>query len=71
MEDKLILLSRELGIPVQINKIMDLEKILELDIPDIPAMKMGDRICTYDEIMGGGNLKKLLIKTNNIMKTYK
>lgn len=68
LEDKLIKLSRELGIPVQINKVMDLDKIIELGLSTIPVIISGDRTWTYEEAMQGGRLKQILIELNDRKK---
>ena len=65
MEDKLIKLSRELGIPVQIIKIMDLDKIMDLGLATIPVLMHGESSWTYDEVMQGGKLRSLLISLND------
>jgi hypothetical protein len=61
MEDRLIQLSRELGIPVQINKIMDLDSIISLGLSTIPVLVHDDNVWNYEEIMQGGKLKQILI----------
>lgn len=61
LEDKIIQLSRELGIPVQINKIMDLDSIIDMNLRTIPALLHGDSVWTYDEVMKGAKLKEILI----------
>ena len=66
MEDKLIKLSRELGIPVQIVKIMDLDKIIELGLSTIPVLVHGEKVWNYDLVMQGGKLKQILIELNNL-----
>ena len=68
MEDKLIKLSRELGIPVQINKIMDLDKIIELGLSTIPVLAHGDKVWNYETVMQGGKLKQILIELNNLRR---
>jgi len=68
MEDKLIKLSRELGIPVQIIKIMDLDKIIELGLSTIPVLSNGEKVWNYDTVMQEGKLKQILIKLNHLQK---
>ena len=51
MEDRLIQLSRELGIPVQINKVMDLDSIISLGLKTIPVLVYGDEVWDFKEIM--------------------
>ena len=65
MEDRLIQLSRELGIPVQINKIMDLDRIIELNLSTIPVLLHDEQVWSYVEVMKGGKLKQILIALNN------
>ena len=68
MEDKLIKLSRELGIPVQIIKVMDLDKIIELGLSTIPVLAHDDKVWIYDEVMKSGKLKQILIELNNLQR---
>ena len=65
MEDRLIQLSRELGIPVQINKVMDLERIISLGLSTIPVLVHDNDVWNFDEIMQGGRLKQILIDLHN------
>ncbi len=68
MEDKLIKLSRELGIPVQIVKVMDLDKIIELGLSTIPVLVHAEKVWNYDVVMQGGKLKQILIELNNLQR---
>lgn len=66
MEDVLIKLSREMGIPLQITKIMDLDSIITLGLSTIPVLMYHDRIWTYEEIMRNGTVRQILIELNDL-----
>ena len=70
MEDKLIRLSRELGIPIQIFKVMELENILAMELKNIPALLAEDGVWSYDEIMQDGAMRKILVKLDQQSTQY-
>lgn len=65
MEDKLIRLSREVGVPVQIIKVMDLDKIIDLEVQNIPALLNGEEVWTYDDVMDDDILRRVLMRLNS------
>ena len=65
MEDRLLKDSRELGIPVQIVKVMELDSILQLNLQTIPVLAHDDNTWNYDHVMQAGNLRQILMDLHN------